>query len=71
MFLQVISSSILFYKGVAVGVGEIDEQTLEALAETRRELESTKLELATAREENSELKRRLGPSVSQIDLTQL
>jgi len=44
--------------GVAVGVGEFDEQTLEELAETRRELEKTKAELATAREENSQLRER-------------
>jgi len=45
--------------GVAVGVGEVDEQTLEALAETRRELEKTKAELATAREENLHLRESL------------
>jgi len=45
--------------GVAVGVGEIDEATIEALAETRRELDKTKVELASAREENLELRQRL------------
>jgi len=48
--------------GVAVGVGEIDEVTIEALEETRRELEKTKAELATAQEENKKLKERLNQS---------
>jgi voltage-gated hydrogen channel 1 len=60
MFLETIcSSSPSLSQGVAVGVGEIDEQTLEALAETRRELEKTKAELAAVREENSDLQGRL------------
>jgi hypothetical protein len=45
--------------GVAVGVGEIDERTIELLEETRRELEKTKVELATAQEENKKLKEKL------------
>jgi len=45
--------------GVAVGVGEIDERTIEFLEETRRELEKTKVELATVQEENKKLKERL------------
>jgi len=45
--------------GVAVGVGEIDEETIELLEDTRRELEKTKVELATAQEENKKLKERL------------
>jgi len=45
--------------GVAVGVGEIDEATMELLEETRRELEKTKAELATAQEENKKLKEKL------------
>jgi len=45
--------------GVAVGVGEIDEATVELLEETRRELAKTKAELATEQEENKKLKARL------------
>jgi hypothetical protein len=45
--------------GVAVGVGEVDEETAEALAETRRELEKTKAELATVQDENLELRASL------------
>jgi len=48
--------------GVAVGVGEIDEATIEALEDTRRELKKTKVELATAQEENKKLKERLNKS---------
>jgi hypothetical protein len=48
--------------GVAVGVGEIDEATIEILEDTRRELERTKVELATAQEENKKLKERLNKS---------
>ena len=59
MLIAALSLSLSLSQGVAVGVGEIDEQTLEALAETRRELEKTKAELAAVREENSELKGRL------------
>jgi len=48
--------------GVAVGVEEIEEETAKALVETRRELDRTRLELATIREENWELKQRLNQS---------
>jgi len=48
--------------GVAVGVGEIDEATIELLEETRHELERTKAELATAQEEIKKLKEKLNPS---------
>ena len=50
---------IFLYQGVAVGVGEIDEATIELLEETRRELEKTKVELATVQDENKKLKERL------------
>jgi hypothetical protein len=48
--------------GVAAGVGKIDEATIELLEETRRELEKTKAELATAQEENKNLKEKLNPT---------
>jgi len=51
--------------GVAVGVGEIEEATVEALEDTRRELEKTKVELATAQEENKKLRERLNQSAQQ------
>jgi polysaccharide deacetylase 2 family uncharacterized protein YibQ len=56
---------IPYYQGVAVGVGEIDEATIEALEDTRRELEKTKVELATAQEENKKLRERLNQSAQQ------
>lgn len=49
--------------GVAVGVDELEATTVEALIDTRRELEKTKLELATALEDNSKLRQRLNESV--------
>lgn len=58
--------------GVAVGVGEIDEATLETLAETRRELDKTKAELAAVRQENLDLRQEFDkyvsvPSIDQAD----
>ena len=44
---------------MAVGIGEIDEETIHLLEETRHELHKTKAELATAQEENKKLKERL------------
>jgi len=52
--------------GVAVGVGEIEEETVEALAETKHKLEETQLELAIVREENSQLRQRLNQFTSEI-----
>ena len=57
IFLNV--NFISLYQGVAVGVGEIDEATIELLEETRRELEKTKVELAAVQEENKKLKEKL------------
>lgn len=59
------NDKLIFHQGVAVGVGEIDEATIEALAEARRELDKTKVELAAAREENLELRQRLDQFVLQ------
>ena len=57
IFLKV--NFISLYQGVAVGVGEIDEATIELLEETRRELDKTKVELAAVQEENKKLKEKL------------
>ncbi|KDR81513.1 hypothetical protein GALMADRAFT_221376 [Galerina marginata CBS 339.88] len=45
--------------GVAVDAGEIEEETLKALAETKAELELVKAQLTEARQENALLKIKL------------
>ena len=41
--------------GVAVGAGEIEDETLKELAETKQELQSTRSALVEARRQISEL----------------
>ncbi|KAG6850526.1 hypothetical protein H0H93_012142 [Arthromyces matolae] len=45
--------------GVAVGAGEIEEETVKRLAETLEELKSIKTELSVTQSENHELRQRL------------
>jgi len=45
--------------GVAVGAGEIEEDTLKELAQVKRELEGSRSALAQTREENQELRARV------------
>ena len=46
-------------KGVAVGAGELEEETYKELAQTKRELEESRSALARAQDENQELRARL------------
>jgi hypothetical protein len=46
--------------GVAVGAGEIGEETLKELTETKEKLQQTLAALSAARDENRELRRRAG-----------
>lgn len=45
--------------GIAVGAGEVEEQVLKELEETKRKLEGTTAALAKAREENRKLRARV------------
>lgn len=45
--------------GVAVGAGEIEDETIQELAETKKQLEVTKSALSQAEEENQQLRARL------------
>ena len=45
--------------GVAVGAGEIEEDTYKELARTKRELEDSRFALNRAQTENQELRARL------------
>ncbi|KAI9571229.1 hypothetical protein HD554DRAFT_2186821 [Boletus coccyginus] len=45
--------------GVAIGAGEIEEQVLEELEQTKRQLEGSTAALAKAREENRKLRARV------------
>jgi len=45
--------------GIAVGAGEVEEQVLEELEETKRQLEGSTAALAKAREENRKLRARV------------
>ena len=45
--------------GVAVGAGELEEDTYKELARTKRELEVSRSALARAQDENQELRARL------------
>jgi len=45
--------------GIAVGMGELDADTARELAETKQELDATKVALASARESNEVLRRQL------------
>lgn len=45
--------------GIAVGAGEVEEEVLEELDETKRKLEGTSAALAKAREENRKLRARV------------
>jgi len=45
--------------GVAVGAGEIEEQTAELLSDTQAELTKTKADLDQARQENLVLRQKL------------
>ncbi|KAG6335400.1 hypothetical protein ID866_3695 [Astraeus odoratus] len=45
--------------GIAVGAGEVEEEVLKELAETKRKLEGTTAALAKAREENRKLRSRV------------
>ena len=46
-------------QGIAVGAGEIEEQVLEELEQTKRQLEGSTAALAKAREENRKLRGRV------------
>ena len=46
-------------QGIAVGAGEVEEQVLEELEETKRQLEGSTAALAKAREENRKLRARV------------
>jgi BMFP domain-containing protein YqiC len=45
--------------GVAVGAGELEEDTYKELARVKRELEDSRFGLARSRDENQELRARL------------
>lgn len=45
--------------GVAVGAGELEDETIKELAEIKRELEATKSALSKAENENQKLRARL------------
>lgn len=45
--------------GVAVGAGELEDETIKELAEIKRELETTKSALSKAENENEKLRARL------------
>ena len=45
--------------GVAVGAGEIEEDTLKELAKVKRELEESRSTLVQTREENQDLRARV------------
>jgi hypothetical protein len=45
--------------GVAVGAGELEEETYRELARAKRELEESRSALARAQDENQELRARL------------
>lgn len=45
--------------GVAVGAGELEDETIKELAEIKRELETTKSALSKAENENQKLRARL------------
>lgn len=45
--------------GVAVGAGELEDETIKELAEIKRELETTKSALSKAETENQKLRARL------------
>lgn len=45
--------------GVAVGAGELEDETIKELAEIKRELETTKSALSKAVNENQKLRARL------------
>lgn len=45
--------------GVVVGAGEVEEEVLKELEETKRRLEGTTAALAKAREENRKLRARV------------
>ncbi|KAG6814306.1 hypothetical protein H0H92_013431 [Tricholoma furcatifolium] len=52
--------------GVAVGAGELEEETIKKLAETIEELRNVKTELSASQSENQELRQRLA-SLVQVD----
>lgn len=53
------------YTGIAVGAGELEEDTAKDLAELGRELGRTKRELSAAQEENKQLRSRLASLTGQ------
>jgi biotin synthase-like enzyme len=52
-------STDYFCKGVAVGVGEVEESTIKDLEKTRRELQGVIVALAEAKEENHHLRLKI------------
>ena len=61
---HIISSLIIRWltapeQGIAVGAGEVEEQVLEELEQTKRQLEGSAAALAKAREENRKLRSRV------------
>lgn len=55
----VIRSLTAAEQGIAIGAGEVEEQVLEELEQTKRQLEGSTAALAKAREENRKLRARV------------
>lgn len=54
-----MSTLMTLQLGIAVGAGEVEEEVLKELEETKRKLEGTTAALAKAREENRKLRARV------------
>lgn len=63
--LLIIDDAI--FAGVAVGAGELQEETYEDLEQTRRKLEETVKELEAVRAENNALRERIAQQAAPED----